>query len=772
MSKQLQRPPSAATQESDLWLQHLQRRVMLLLLRHDQKLFQGQFRTFYVGSSLPTLPLLQFYDRYLKLQLFSAELLDDILPRVRRQWSLQTSQLALNEEAPVRGEIDWSRTIARTLAEAPDQPPLRFDTRLRQQSMHIPENVLVVAILLRYRQLVQGTLRDDQREEMLTSQERQQLVSLDERLERELATPHTRALAEDARKADLDTLMPQVSAQLRPGSNPYRDLMAWWEQVSSLYIGATGNSADQQRHLTLLSRRRDAQMAQWLYELWLALELLTFFQEMPEAQLSDVEVSCNQLRWRFTWQERRFHFHFQRQLSPSNDGEASAWQNIPVSQPSFTIMREHPLKVEHKGTLIWKEPPFVLSAVYPAPEQAEARLGEAIQRLLGLMQVQRAPQGALCCPIVAAPEPGQQISGTVRPDERQYVNSASVHTSLTLYKLTPDLPGDRLQERLRAILDQAIASLPERAAPACHGFMLDVDSINDSNDRLQEFDTVCPKPHIGPGIFDLVHSNHHCGRDPRVCHIVGQVALPPRVVRVLNMDDLKLQIDKLREYGAASLLQISDADHENVAEQLSSQILQSVGTMVEQYFEKHGDVQSQEKYLREVFGDYWKHQSRSLAEETRHILLSGEYVWDEYEKSGLKDWAAPAIQYCRALEREIKHRIYAPKRFDYTIKEKSWTLGTPKRLYEHRKDVRGDDRSNWDLMVEVASLSGVSPKDFETVMKRLYDEQVSNARNDLAHGKPIDKQRARKLREIIIGHKGNGILCWIAENLDPAREPY
>jgi len=32
-----------------------------------------------------------------------------------------------------------------------------------------------------------------------------------------------------------------------------------------------------------------------------------------------------------------------------------------------------------------------------------------------------------------------------------------------------------------------------------------------------------------------------------------------------------------------------------------------------------------------------------LAEETRHMLLSGEFVWDEYQGTYLKDWAAPAV---------------------------------------------------------------------------------------------------------------------------------
>lgn len=786
MSKQLQRSPSAAQQERDLWLQHLQRRVMLLLLRYDQKLFQGQFRTFYVGSRLPTLPLLQFYDRHLKLQLFSAELLDDIMPHVRTQWSLETSQLALSEEAPVRGEIDWPRTIERTLSEAPDQPPLRFETYLHQRSMHIPENVLVVAILLRYRQLVQATLSDDQREEMLSRQERQQLVGIDERLERELATPYTRPLIADARKADLETLISQVRAQLRPGGNPYRDLIAWWEQVRALYIGATGNAPEQQRHLTLLSKRRDAQMAQWLYELWVALELLSLLQETPEAQLRDVEVHCDQLRWSFTWQERRFHFHFQRQLSPINEGEVSAWENIPVSRPNFAITREQPLKVEHKGILIWQEPPFTMSAVYPASEQAEVHLGEAIQRLLGLMQVQRTLQGALCCPIMAEPEPDQPISGIVRPDENQYVDSASVHISLTLYKLTPDLPIEQLQERLRALLNQAIICLPERAAPACHGFVLDADSVNASSDRVQDYNIVCPKPHIGPGIFDLVHRDRHCLQDPRVCHVIDKEVFLPSVSRNLNLEDLEQQIRRLCERNSEELEQVKDEDS---AEIESTRVLAKISNIIQQYVKfRGGNTLQQEKYFRRVFGGYWEKQARCLSSDTRNMLLSGEYVWDEYQNTELKDWAAPAVQYCRALEREIKRRVY-----DYYPRfhngrrgerqrsfDRELTLGTVETIVSFKdKDLRnarsGDyankiasAQRNWALFEEITRSSGANPDDLEEILWRMVNANVAQIRNRLAHGEHIERRDAEKLRDIILGENEEiGILHWLVGHLDP-----
>ena len=146
MSKQLLNKRPSRQTIGEVWSQYLQRHVMRLLLLHDQQLFRGEFCTFFTGSRLPKIPLLQFYDNYLKLLMFSDELLDDILPRIRRQLSLQTNQISLQEEAPTRGEIDWQRTITRTINEAPDQPPLRFDTRQRQQHTSVPENVLFVAL--------------------------------------------------------------------------------------------------------------------------------------------------------------------------------------------------------------------------------------------------------------------------------------------------------------------------------------------------------------------------------------------------------------------------------------------------------------------------------------------------------------------------------------------------------------------------------------------------------------------------------------------------
>src|SRR5690348_13324860 len=160
-------PTTEAQSQLEHWSQHLQRRVMRLLLQHDEPLFRRQFRHFFVKSTLPQLPLLRQYDRYMRLRLLTSELLDDILPRIRRQLSLKTSHARLYEETPTRGDIDWQRTIEHSWSQSPGQPPLLFHTRLRQRTLETPENVLTVAILLAYHQELVTIIKENLSDEAL-----------------------------------------------------------------------------------------------------------------------------------------------------------------------------------------------------------------------------------------------------------------------------------------------------------------------------------------------------------------------------------------------------------------------------------------------------------------------------------------------------------------------------------------------------------------------------------------------------------------------------
>ena len=179
--------------------QILQRRVLRLLFQHDVTLLRQQFQLFSANSTLPALPLLQQYDRLLKVRMLSDELLNDILPRIRRELSLETNQRRLREESPTRGDIDWTRTLERAAQQQPGLPPLQFETRLRQRTLATPANTLVVAILLALRQELQQTLTTQFVDEDLSAQERQAVASIDEQAERELAAPYARALSEQQR---------------------------------------------------------------------------------------------------------------------------------------------------------------------------------------------------------------------------------------------------------------------------------------------------------------------------------------------------------------------------------------------------------------------------------------------------------------------------------------------------------------------------------------------------------------------------------------------
>jgi RNA polymerase-interacting CarD/CdnL/TRCF family regulator len=122
--------------------------------------------------------------------------------------------------------------------------PLNFAIRQRQQHNALPENLLTVAILLQHRQLVHEILRVDQQEEILMSQERQLLITIEERLDRELAQPQMSMLTEEAQRGDIATLIEQVKTQLHPGPNPYCSVklhctlfrLAWLPQFSDTIV--------------------------------------------------------------------------------------------------------------------------------------------------------------------------------------------------------------------------------------------------------------------------------------------------------------------------------------------------------------------------------------------------------------------------------------------------------------------------------------------------------------------------------------------------------
>lgn len=148
--------------------------------------------------------------------------------------------------------------------------------------------------------------------------------------------------------------------------------------------------------------------------------------------------------------------------------------------------------------------------------------------------------------------------------------------------------------------------------------------------------------------------------------------------------------------------------------------------------------------------------------------MSGEFVWQYYQNVSLHDWAAPAIQYCRALELEFNRRLYQPCPGKYPPNKAGFTLGTITYAYLRRYSDR-DAKTTWDTFIALVTQAGTDVKDFERIVQWMVTDQLKEKRNLLAHGEAISKEIASVLRESVIGTRNKpGILCWLAEHLDPA----
>ncbi|MEI8308459.1 MAG: hypothetical protein WCF99_15480 [Chloroflexales bacterium] len=760
---------SVPEEQRTLWSQRLQRRVMRLLLLHDQRLFRGQFRAFYTGSELPQLPVFAQYDRFLQLRTLSSELLDDIMPRIRRQLSLQTDQARLVEESPTRGDIDWPRTLQRSWRESPGVMPLTFETRLRQRSSVTPENLLTVAILLTYRTLMRAFLNDAFDEDVLSAEERQVLTANDECAERELAAAYARALVERASQSDVDTLAGQVEARLRPGPNPYRDLLEWWRRFAAFRVGR----GSARRGPTLAPLRSDEKADAWLYELWIMLEMLHVLDEEGAFPRGAVRVAVDQLDTPYAWDGQHLHITYNRKAEDAS-GESAGWTHGPGVRPDYAITRQNALPdiMDHQKQVIWREPPVLLDAKYYLSGSDPERTHGAVKKLLGDMTLLGAAQCHLFFPALPEPHPpGPHESRLIERRTERHHSGTPIPIQVRLYRLDPLMPLGDVHRRVRATLTHVSAHLAARpTAITCQGVCLDPDTVS-AGVRLHTTSTqiLCPKPHIGPGVYDLV-GQEDCLTNPTLCHVMGQTIMPPFVLRVTNQAELNRQTSDLRARNDQRLRESeagNDEERAAQAEQLRANIFTGVGRTVEQYVKLRGNTQSIEEHLESwVFGAYWQKKADwALSAATREMLKSGEYVWHEYMQSdGLEDWAAPAIQYCRALELELRRRFYlhAPKAFK--VSKSGWTIGTPVHAMKHRK-TNPNARTNLQLL-----FGRVAPDQQRNLVKQLHRlKAVHQIRNRLAHSNPLSKADAVRLRWQILGSREQaGILCWLAAHVQPA----
>jgi hypothetical protein len=285
----------------------------------------------------------------------------------------------------------------------------------------------------------------------------------------------------------------------------------------------------------------------------------------------------------------------------------------------------------------------------------------------------------------------------------------------------------------------------------------------------------CPKPHVDAQRIDRVCPRCDCLRSMRQCHIKdrGTYTAPPFIKRVLTREDLFASIKTLRTWLRESVAE--DAD-DPAAEQARDHLLQTIGELTETYVKlTRADTAQTEYTLREwVFGQHWSDTTngRGLSALVRNMLISGEYVWLQFQGSTVEDWAACAVQYTRALEYEIHRRIYEPcgerliTRDGFPMLSRQFTMGTVMFLYSERAK-----NSNWQtVLAQVAQPSGINELDMRQLVIDI--NALKDDRNKVAHTEHVNAALAHKIRAAVLGRQGQpGLLYRLITQLQLPTTP-
>lgn len=756
----------------------MQARLINLLLRYDQALFDSYFNVHKGMAS--TSPELQRYRDLAVLLRLRDELFEYILPQIVRRLSFEAPRSIEIEEHPVTGQIDWERTLAASWESLPNQPPLQLHTRQNRRSFATPENLLTVLTVLEYKAAIGRLLRSDN--PLLRSQKlRSQFMTISEQCERELSFPQFAGLREQA-QAMLDQYQdPElverlelwVSEHLLPGSNnAYHDLVLWREKLRKLEMSQLYSDGES------LTLGPDYDQQSRIYQLWVLYELLEFFSlegRLIKRDSDETEAQSSLLR--FSWGDSESLCEYELLF---NAPIPSQWQGDLRAQPTFLLRRCDRQELCDGQELIWHEPGYLLDAVYQGAGGSEQLLDQARKRLIGELHLSGEQRAIVLVPFVVQNDdqfsqiyPQQTRSsdpnGAFQIEIRQLAPLSSGPLSETTQAAS-------LQQTLRTLLDQLHQALQQRIALECHGTIADLDTINPHAravprcSRCNSVMAFCPKPHISRTKIDLVCPKCDCLSNRRLCHIIDlqEVGLPPRVERVLTAEELHKNIEQLRNWLRKTIQEDDDSER---AEQLRKQVLEAIGEQTSSFIKylQPNLRQIEDKFSGWVLPEVWQGVPKALHEQSRHMLMAGEYIWLEVEDSELKEWAACAVQFVRALEFEMKRRIYYPckgrllHQNGRIMQDNQFTYGTTGAI----ERIRG---ANWQIVLtHIATPNRLEEDELAALFRAI--EGLRQSRNKVAHTDFVDRSLAERIRNAVLGTAQQpGLLYRLVSALEPAQE--
>lgn len=762
-----------------------------LLLRHDVQRFAATFGEQKADELAH--PLLARYRELAVLFYLRDELFGSILPRIKRRMSFAAPRETMIEELPPRGRIDWGRTMTASWRDRPGEMPLEVQTRQRRRHFATPENLLTVVTLSEYRDAAQGLL-DVEIVNDSTLAIRHPLHEIVEACTRELAflqfaglVREAGAIVEGFAATTIDDLESGVAENLLPGRNSaYDDLLDWRRRLKRLEL-LDRTAEHQPRPMLGADPRRD----NYLYQLWLFYELGDLLQRAGRLQNWQLSEMCLTFSWGTGDDQAVYKLSHDRGLEHH-------WQNAPGVRPDLYLARvDREVIRAADRTLLWQAPGYVLDAKYYKPRDTARAPSSPVKRMIADLQLTGERHGALLFAFQQAHD-AVELDNELEPSETRVPQE---HTPIPLYLVAPGSTAHALvqssnqiaiwriqphtdeqaetQQLLTTLLDQAHAALRTRTAITCHGFLPDVDTINPGGTqparctRCGELIAFCPKPHVSERHIDQVCPRCDCLQSQQLCHIIGRgtYTAPPFVKRVLTHEELLSNIGTLRGWLRAN---VDPSDIGDAAEQARQTMLRTIGELTETYVKlTRADTTQTEYGLREwLFGQHWSDEkhARGLPRDVRNMLISGEFVWMQFQTSTIEDWAACAVQYTRALEFEIHRRLYEPcgqllvTKDNTPMLPQQFTIGSVIYLYRDRKK-----NTNWSTVLNmVAQPSGIN----EQTLKLLCDEieELRGDRNKVAHTQHVDAQLASKIRRQVLGQPGQpGLLYRLCSQLEPPR---
>lgn len=698
---------------------------------------------------------LQRYRQLAVLFYLRDELFVSILPRIKRRLSFIAPHNVQNEPLPPRGRIDWPRTIATGLRDAPGQPTLNVVTRQRRRNFATPENLLTVVTLLEYCATAQHLLASEALHNQ-TQALRHPLHDIVTSCNRELAFPQFAGLERESAailhghtRPSVAELTTTVRNNLLPGrNNAYDDLLAWRERLAALHL------LDRTALQATPMLGSDPQRDNYLYQLWLFYEIGDVLQQQGCLQDWDVR----HMRLTFTWgtgaEEQTYNLQHDQSIRQH-------WQNAPGVRPDLYLVRADRQEVRDGERLVWREPGFVLDAKYYRPQSAARTPGEPVKRMLADMLLSGERDGAL---LFAFQSAAQEEAEPDNGDELLLAQASQTITSphQPLYTVTPDAVGiqtaqpdmqvevwriqpaleehaQRVQECLQHLLEHAHQRLKNRVDIRCRGVFLDSLSATAhgdmaaASDLLQRDGTAiqesiedllfCPKPHIGAWRVDLVRLQHDCCINPHLCHIMQQAdAHQPQ--RLTTLQDIEQAIR------TATASETDDPEEQIAA------ATRMVQTIVRRYAQLlQPDITRYRAWIRDKLdiGDLFD-TTPLLNETQRETLALARFLWEQIDHIKTMNFAAPTILFSGVLEEVTQGTIYDCCEPLCTTGGKPLlkTLGT-------LGNSKGYGGSNWRILVrDIVDKQywhkQVSPQQTLTLSTWIDNVQVlSKKRNDAAH---------------------------------------